>query len=103
MERDQVEMALLDPAAVFAVPEDVVGEQSLSKAQKVEILRRWEYQAAEEAVALEEGMPGDDSDLLRRILVALGELAGPIDVERTSPTKQHGLTRNAIRKTINDA
>ena len=96
MEYDQIELALLDPAAVFGVPEDVVSEQSLTKAQKIEILKRWEDQAAEKAQAREDGMPGDDGDLLRRILLALGELAGPIDVERTSPAHQHGSSRDAI-------
>lgn len=103
MERDQIEMALLDPAAVFGVPEDVVSEQSLTKAQKVEILRRWQDQAAEEAVALEEGIQGEENDLLRRILEALGELVGPIDVERKSPTKQRGLSRDVVPKTTNEA
>ena len=98
MTPDQIEQAMLDPAAVFDAPEAVLGDESLSKDQKIEILRRWEYNAAEEAVALEEGMPGEEGGLLRRILVALGELTGPLDLERTSPTKQHGLSRDAIKK-----
>ena len=63
----------------------------LSKNQKIETLLRWEYDAAEEAVALEEGMPGRESDLLRRILVALSQLTDCIDVEHTGPSKQHGI------------
>lgn len=98
MTPDQIERAMLDPSAVFETPEHVLREDSLSGQQKIEILRRWEYNAAEEAVALEEGMPGEESDLLRRILVALGELTGSLDLERTSPTKQHGLARDAIKK-----
>ena len=98
MTRDQIEKAMLEPEAVFGIPENVLREEGLSTKDKIEILRRWEYQAAEEAVALEEGMPGDETDLLRRILVAIGELAGPLDLERTSPTKQHGLARDAIKK-----
>lgn len=98
MTRDQIEKAMLEPEAVFGIPENVLREEGLSTEDKIEILRRWEYQAADEAVALEEGMPGDESDLLRRILVAIGELAGPLDLECTSPTKQHGLARDAIKK-----
>ena len=103
MERDQIEMALLDPAAVFGVPEDVLSEQSLTKAQKIEILRRWEDLAAEAAVALEDGIQGEENDLLRRILVTLGELAGPIDVERKSTTKRRDLSRDAVPKTTDGA
>lgn len=47
--------------------------------------------ASEEAVALEEGMPGAETDVLRRVLLALGSLTGPLDIECTGPTKQHGL------------
>lgn len=43
-------------------------------------------------------MPGDESGLLRRILVALGGLTGAIDVEHTPPSKQHGLPREAVKR-----
>lgn len=98
MRKELLEKARLDPAAVFDAPEDVISEVGLTNEQKIEVLRRWEYNASEEAVALEEGMPGEESDLLRRILVAIGELTGPLDLERTAPTKQHGLARDAIKK-----
>jgi hypothetical protein len=48
------------------------------------------YDAAEQAVALEEGMPGEDDNLQRRVLMALNQLHRGINVEHTSPTKQHG-------------
>ncbi|GEO87495.1 hypothetical protein GCM10007920_38540 [Ciceribacter naphthalenivorans] len=84
------------PASVFTQPEDVLRDESLSREQKVEILRRWEYNVSEEAVALEEGMPGDETDLLRRILIALGAVAGSIDMDLTAPIKQHGLSRRSV-------
>jgi len=42
-------------------------------------------------------MPGGESDLLHRILVALDQLAGSIDVERIGPTKQHGIPLSAVK------
>jgi ubiquinone biosynthesis O-methyltransferase len=87
----ELEAAMLKPASMFGSPEKVLENAELSREQKIEVLSRWEYDAAEEAVALEEGMPGQESDLLRRILVALGKLDG-IDVERAGPSKQHGIT-----------
>lgn len=96
MKPGDLKKALRDPQSVFRSAEDLLSAQGLTKEQRIEILRRWEYNAADEAVALEEGMPGEESDLLRRILLALGEIAGPIDVERTEPTKQHGLSREAV-------
>ncbi len=92
----EFDSAVLNPSAVFAAPEDVLAEKSLTREQKIEILRRWEYDASGEAVALEEGMPGDEDGLLRRILVALGSVSGPIDVALTPPSKQHGLSRKAV-------
>jgi len=84
---------MLKPGAVFDSPEEVLEHIELSRDQKIEILLRWEYDAAEEAVALEEGMPGLESDLLRRILVVLAKLDAAPDVEHAGPSKQHGIAR----------
>ncbi len=92
MTPQEVEKALQDPAAIFASPESVVTEATLSRSQKVDILMRWEYDAAEQAVALEEGMPGRETGMQRRILLALHQLGARVDVERIGPTKQHGIS-----------
>lgn len=91
-----VGQALLDPGSAFETPEQVLAHPDLSPQQKIEILRRWEYDAAESSVALEEGMPDGNGDLLQRILVALNQLSG-VDMERTGPTKQHGIPRSAVK------
>lgn len=93
-----MQQALLDPGSVFASPEDLLCHEGVSKEQKIEILRRWEYDASENCVAVEEGMPGGESDLLRRILLTLNELSGGIDPEQVSPTKQHGIPRSAVKR-----
>lgn len=95
----EIEKAMEAPASVFATPEEVLEHTELTPAQKIEILRRWQYDAVELGVAVEEGMPGEDDGLLRRIMLALGQLAGPIDVEHLGPTKQHGLPRSATAAT----
>jgi hypothetical protein len=59
-------------------------------------LRRWEYDAGEVDVSGEEGMPGPDSDLLRRIMLALETLA-TVDPDESRPTKQRGLPRSAVK------
>ena len=83
--------ARLDPGSVFSTPEDVLAAEDLTTSQKIEVLRRWEYDASEVAVAEEEGMGVDRSDLLHRILRALGTLDAEIDEERRPPTKQGGV------------
>jgi hypothetical protein len=66
--------ALLDPAAVFDAPEDVLRREDLSREQKIWILRRWEHDALELETASDEGMPGEAPDRLDRVLNALREL-----------------------------
>lgn len=86
------------PASVFGDPEAVLAHDELTKEQKVEILRRWRYDAVELGVAVEEGMPGEDDGVLRRVMLALGALTGPVDVEHIGPTKQHGLASGVAPK-----
>lgn len=86
-----LDQAMLDPESVFATPEEVRDHPSLVKEQKIEILRRWAYEASELAVAEEEGMANDKPIRLARILSVLNELSGGFDVEHTPPTKQDGF------------
>ncbi len=92
-----MDRALLDPGSVFATPEAVLAHAGLTQQQKIEILQRWEYDASDVAVAEEEGMPGDNGDVLRRILLALSELTDDVDVDRVGCNKQHGIPRSAIK------
>jgi hypothetical protein len=82
--------ALLDPASVFQTPEEVLEHEGLSRDQKIEILRRWKYDASEVAVAEEEGMIGEAPLMLRRVALALERLTGGRDGRHASPTKQGG-------------
>jgi hypothetical protein len=92
-----MDQALLDPASVFETPDEVLAHEGLSRKQKIEILRRSAYDATEISVAVEEGMPSGDNDVLRRILLALEKIAGRVDLEKVGPTKQHGIPRSAVK------
>jgi hypothetical protein len=84
-----LDKAMHDPAAVFASPREVLAHAALSREQKIEILRRWQYDVIELDVAEEEGMRGGEKPRLGEIVRALEslgvELAG-----RSGPSKQHG-------------
>lgn len=80
------------PELAFASPEAIVASPRLTRAQKIELLRSREYDAAELAVAEEEGMQGPENDQLPRILNALARLTGGDDAEYVAPTKQHALS-----------
>ena len=85
-----VEKALLDPGLVFKTPEEVLASNELSREQKINILRRWEYDVRELQVAEEEGMEGPQPVSLDVVLRALRALDAPADTERSAPTKQGG-------------
>lgn len=82
--------AMLDPGSVFSSPEAVRDHPALTNEQKIEILRRWAYDASELAVAEEEGMVGGEPSELARILFVLDGLTDGFDVEHSPPTKHRG-------------
>ncbi|HEX9443033.1 MAG TPA: hypothetical protein VGA73_02895 [Candidatus Binatia bacterium] len=84
-----LEKALLDPSAVFKNPVEVLQSPEISREQKIQILRRWEYDVRELQVADEESMTGPQSVPLDAVLNALRAL-GAAERERSAPTKQGG-------------
>ncbi len=83
-----VEKAMLDPTMVFEDPKEVVTNDELTRDQKIEILRRWEYDAHQLEVAEEEaGMAVRRPEMLDHVIQALHTLGAERDTERTPPTK----------------
>ncbi len=68
-----IEMALLDPTSIFKTPSEVVDNNSLTKEQKLAILKRWEYDAKELEIADDENMAAQNNgaDILDDILHAI--------------------------------
>lgn len=87
-----VNKAMLDPTMVFEYPKDVVANVALTRDQKIEILRRWEYDARQLEVAEEEaGMAVRRPDMFDRVVQALHALDVQRDNEHTPPTKRPGV------------
>ena len=86
-----IKRALIDPVAVFRTPQEVVEVQDLSRHQKIEILRRWEYDVRELQVAEEENMLGRSTVELEEVLRALHALGACVDTEHSPPTKEGGV------------
>ena len=91
--KKETEAAWRDPAGAFPAPEAVVAHPQLTREQKIEILQQWAYDASESEVATEEGMPGGNTPLLRRILLALKGLGVSGEGTDAAPTKQHTVVR----------
>ena len=83
-----VKMAMLDPTMVFEDPMDVVANDELTRDQKIEILRRWEYDARQLEIAEEEaGMAVRRPEMFDLVLQAMHTLGVERDIEHTPPTK----------------
>ncbi|MBT8099429.1 MAG: hypothetical protein KJO82_06745 [Gammaproteobacteria bacterium] len=82
-------LAMRDPAQVFSSPAEVLGEKGLSRLEKIDILRRWQYDAHEIQVADEEGFAGPGpGKLLDEVIESLHLLGTGPDVDHSPPTKQ---------------
>ena len=80
--------AMLDPPRVFKEPKDVIACNELTRDQKIEILRRWEYDARMLEVAEEEaGMAVRRPEMFDLILRALHMLDAKRDTDHGPPTK----------------
>ena len=74
LSRADVDSALTSPAAVFDSPQEVVDTQELSRAEKIEILKRWELDARALQRASDENMSGGEQPLLDEVNKALAVL-----------------------------
>ncbi|HXR91773.1 MAG TPA: hypothetical protein VN750_15990 [Steroidobacteraceae bacterium] len=82
--------AMIDPASLFRSPDEVIGNEKLSRENKIEILYSWAYDTAELAVAEEEGMGGGESADMSAVLRALDRITR-IEPHSSAPTKQGGF------------
>ena len=96
-EQSAYEKALGNPAASFGSPEAVVDTPDLSKQEKIEILRRWEYDARELDAEEEESPEGhSERNLLQRIHQALHDLETSLGFEIESDRTFIAVDREEI-------
>ena len=90
--QEELETALLDPSRVFESPGALAGMTSIDKETRIEILRRWEYDAREIQVEEEEApATTSTSNLLSEVLDALHQLGAHPKLDEAPPTKQGGV------------
>lgn len=88
--QEHIDRALLDPSLEFENPIAVVKAANIDRATRIEILRRWEYDARELQVEEEESpATTSTSNLLSEVLDALHQLGAEPELEDAPPTK-HG-------------
>ena len=86
----EADRALANPAAVFRTPCDVVLHPTLSRKQKIEVLRRWESDIRSLQAPCQES--DEWEDLLSEILESLHELDYWPDLDTVV---HNGTARNA--------
>jgi hypothetical protein len=86
-----IDRAMINPAAVFQHPDEVVEHPQLTREQQIEILRRWAYDACAMEVAEEENMTSPYASGLEQIMHALHTLGVESHSNRAAPTKHGGL------------
>ena len=85
-----LDKAMMSPTSEFSSPDQVLEHASLTREQKIAILKRWESDARELSVAEEENMGGGPPSFLGEILNALRALGESKSEGRMPPTKQGG-------------
>jgi hypothetical protein len=73
--------ALLNPAAIFKRPNDILDSDSLTSDQKMEVLKRWETDALLLSVAAEENMGGGEPSRIEEVRHAIDVLTRLEDVK----------------------
>jgi hypothetical protein len=74
MSEINLERALNNPADLFENPDAVVQHPVLTREQKVQILKNWQFDASRLEESEGEGMRGDDAPMLHRVNIALATL-----------------------------
>jgi len=83
----RVRAALLDPASVFGSPEEVERDGTLSQEEKLAILKSWEEDAHELAVAEDESMGGGEPSRLEEVVAARARLTDADEAASAAPRK----------------
>ncbi len=85
-----LEEAMQNPAKFYTEPAAVLADDRFSPQEKIEILKRWEFDARELEVAEEENMGGGKPDMLNEVLDALQQINSDDSSKDVSPTKHGG-------------
>jgi hypothetical protein len=82
--------ALLDPAAAFAEPADILRNDNLTPRVKLRLLEQWEREARALSVADDEGMVGGGESMLGRVRHAIAALGAAGGADQSGTATKHG-------------
>ena len=94
----KLKQALVNPAAVFAEPKEVVVNPTFSRQQKIDVLRRWEHNTRLFQASAKERLTDASEDLLGEILESLHDLDYWPDLEYPGSSRAGAPVRNDLKK-----
>ncbi len=108
MDEQSFEKMVGDVSKYFVTPEALLAENSLTREQKLTLLRQWEYDLHLLQVATEENMtgdaaPGTNAEKLRQVHAAAEKLGAELDPEASGAAKTGGIIKEEPRKKLSSA
>jgi uncharacterized protein (UPF0128 family) len=92
--KNRFEQAMGDVSKLFERPGAVLADREFTAAQKLKLLKQWEYDLREMQVAADENMTGpkmeNNDELLREVRACLGKLGDAHSPETSASHKQGG-------------
>jgi hypothetical protein len=105
MDQPSFDKLVGDVSKHFATPEALLAEQTLTREQKVELLRQWEYDLHLLQVATEENMTGDapqgaNAEKIRQVHAAAESLGAELDSEGSGAAKTGAVIKEENPKKV---
>lgn len=108
MDQQSFDKVVSDVSKHFATPESLLADASLTREQKLALLRQWEYDLHLLQVATEENMtgdatPGNNAEQLRQVHAAAEKLGAELDPEAAGAAKAGGIIKDEPAKKVRSA
>ena len=105
MDQQSFDKLIGDVSKHFATPEALIAEESLTREQKLSLLRQWEYDLHLLQVATEENMtgdapPGGNAEIIRQVHAAAETLGGELDSEGSGAAKTGAVIKEEKPKKV---
>jgi hypothetical protein len=103
MDQQSFEKLVADVSKHLATPEALLAEESLSRDQKLALLRQWEYDLHLLQVATEENMtgdapPGTNAEKIREVHAAAEKLGAELDSEGGGAAKTGSIIKEEKKR-----
>jgi hypothetical protein len=108
MDQQSFDKLMSDVSKHFATPEALLADASLTREQKLALLRQWEYDLHLLQVATEENMTGDaapgaNAEKLRQVHAAAETLGAELDPDAAGAAKAGGIIKGEPAKKVSGA